>query len=298
VGDERIRIFSIVKGYKNKGFVCISMGFIKSLFGIKDKPVENSEEKQKAAAESKKEDSPPSTSQSHFKDVGFDFSAIEEYREFLESNVKDIKKKIKTEFGEYTVYRDGKIEMWTLTKEGNILDTDPYYDGESRLDLRFAARSRNREWPASVYLEELKDGIPLLINVPNYWEIARKIKEGERYKLQITAFGEGASFYDNEKDFEENSPFNTFSPCFFVPSGTFRPNSNEPRADPEALFAAKIEKLKIITNKRFKKRFYWILGKNLIGDIDIVIAENALRKKPKVGGLVAGQFYMGGKFKI
>ena len=249
---------------------------------------------------------------SHFEDRGFKIKNAEEFKNLLDRLIKKSKAK-STKKGEYFIYKDGKIEVWTLlsSKKG-YLNSCPFFNGIYKKKIKkkkIIKNKKNLTVEISGLLKEREEEIPTIIEVPNYWLINSKLKKGKTYLVKITAFTNNVLFYSNEKDFELNDPLNKefgkvkakdgtiikgFSPNYFSPVGTFE------EIDDKTLvrFAGKIKEINKIKNKITNIEFYHITAKTLVGVIDVVCPSKPYKKKPKVGGILHGDFSLIGKFKI
>lgn len=257
---------------------------------------------------------------SHFEDIGFNIKNKDDFKLFINRIVQNGKKK-PTKIGNYYLFSpDGKIEVWVFTKQGDFRTITPFYNGKSKLPVLIENifESENKATKIRCWVnpnEKSDDGeVPFVFEVPDYWLVNKSLKTKGRHFIRLTAFAEEASFYENEQDFSKNAPINKeirestkkfprdrqirgYASNHFIPLGTFSKTEGQ-EDETNAKFAGKIKELQLITNKFTKNNFYWMVVETFFGELDVVCAEKAFSSKPKVGGILDGTFYLGGKFSF
>ena len=64
------------------------------------------------------------------------------------------------------------------------------------------------------------------------------------------------------------------------------------------MFAGTIKNVQFIENSYTHTKFYWMVVETLSGHLDIVCASGAFKRKPEIGNIVDGSFYLTGKFNL
>lgn len=258
---------------------------------------------------------------SHFEDIGFLVKEKDQYIDLLNYMVKNSSRKETVE-GEYFLYSPGnRIEVWLHFKGQGFVGLYPFFNGSSfmkiRLAEKFVTEDGNTRIECGIGLnEEDKGGAPLIFDIPNYWAIESKLKNGNIYFANITVFADEVDCYNDEKDFEMNAPINKearekaekaedrtnvvrgYAPTYYMPIGTFSVILDEPSPkQPTLMFASKIKKIEKIQNPYTKVCFYYMIVETYYGEFNAVCAETAFTKNPVVGGILEGHFYVTGKIR-
>ena len=154
---------------------------------------------------------------------------------------------------------------------------------------------------------------PLIFEVPNYWLVHEWIREEEIYHVGLTAFSEGALFYENAEAFMEASPKNIqmrekggdapipvrgYSPNHFIPTDRFSEVYEGSEPTSTAMFAGAVKDLRLITNEKTKCSFYWMNVETLFGELDVVCSKRGLNAEPHIGGILDGYFYLVGRIHL
>ena len=250
---------------------------------------------------------------SHFDDIGFELKTEEQYflmtsywmRNSLWRRTQEIR---------YRVYiPNDNIQVWIFARNGKILNTIPFYNGNSRVEIRIEEKlvsGNNIRGMISAWVNPSStEDCPLLFDVPDYWMVHERLREGQIYHIRLTAFAEEAGFFEDEESFSRLSPKNIkaremgkdapilargWAPNHFIPTGQIALAYNEePKA--AAQFAGTVKELKPVTNQKTKCTFYWMLVETLFDEIDVVCSEEGLNVQPQVGGILDGDFYLVGR---
>jgi hypothetical protein len=243
---------------------------------------------------------------SNFSNIGFHIKSEHEYYNLAEK-IYGIGKIEEVNSGKYIVYSDSSgAELWLqVDKKNSLIGMNPHYNGSSK---RLVCLTEVIQKPDSIL-----DGAfhcwanpteqnnpdsgeyPFVFDLPN----AKTIDEINfpcNFEIQLSAFAQEISLYNSEDEFNSKQTTEIkFAPLSFIPMGLFKPEgeSTEP---PEALgmFTGIIKDFDIKQNSFTKNHFYWFLVNTLGGEIDIVADPILIIDKPKLNGIIQGQFWLSG----
>jgi hypothetical protein len=254
---------------------------------------------------------------SHFEDIGFEIENNEDFNLFIKWVVEKGRKRKVQNGNYYLLSVKGKIELWVLIKKGNFCEMTLFYNGKSNLPILIEDIYKNEKRITKIrcWVNPDKDSnhgeVPFVFEVPDYWLKDNLIRIKSRHYLRLTAFAEEIAIYKDEQDFSKNAPKNKeirkntrklvknrkmigYNSRYFIPIGTFSKLKGE-EEKATASFAGEIKELELITNKFTKNSFYWMSVETCFGKLDVVCAKKALSKKPRVGEIIDGIFYLAGK---
>lgn len=235
---------------------------------------------------------------SHLSDLGFKIGSPEDFEHL--GRVTCNTKPIKTKEGQYHVFSpNAGIEMWAYVKDNKIEEMTPFYLGKSCFKATFYKITFNEGTYPMVLAEidTMKDSptdiVPINMDLADYW-LYDDIEEDKKFDVNIAFFAESIHYFDTEDEFielerkiqEEDDENKSFAPNYFIGSGSY---AKPPES--RVLFGAKIISFRKILNLHHHEEFYWIYAKTQFGYVDIIADLKSSNKKPKVGGLITGQFY-------
>jgi hypothetical protein len=229
--------------------------------------------------------------------IGF---PVKDEVEFTNLAVSTIKRgdqaKIKRAVFHRLQINDG-IELLAISVKGLIGCFKPYFKSTSTLKVTLTDTflPGDCEFEKKIIASSISDenGIPILFDFAYFNKVPEKIDTSREYDLHLTAFAQSIQCYDSKEEFSEKNP--KLAPNYYIPSGTFNPNSTKPRNDSEAIFAGEVLDTKVITNSETKQKIRWIKVKTLIGTLDVVTDESELQKKPVINGIIKGQYWLIGE---
>ena len=246
---------------------------------------------------------------SNFSNIGFDITTQEEFQQLLEraygkSEITKIKE------GAYSIYTDPSgAELYIqFDKTNGCIGANPHFKGQS---LRTVCLTSSFERPES----ELDGAFhcwadpsdennpesgtyPFVFDLPDFKTIG-KIEFPKNFTIQLTAFAQELSVYDNEKEFDKNQTSELkWATQSFVPSGLF--SLEEDNYDPNlpqatGMFTGIIKQYERKRNDLTSEEFYWILVDTLGGEIDVVADIRFFEKQPNINGIVQGVFWLSGQ---
>ncbi len=221
-------------------------------------------------------------------------------------------KPVKTSHGFYLIYTDAsgaEIYLQGNFKE-ELVGFNPHFAGKSRrtVGLTKAIERDSSELDGGFHAwanpsdenVEISGEYPFIFDVPNF----RTVENSEfpqTVEIQLTAFASNDfKIFENDDEYQKAQESELkYASKMFVPSGLFNFDSknwdekNPPR--PVGMFAGEIKAFELKTNKLSGEKFYALLVETLGGDVDVVVDPKFVPQKPKIGGIVSGQFWLSGK---
>jgi hypothetical protein len=189
---------------------------------------------------------------------------------------------------------DGGMEIATF---------NPAFQGEGRTEVTANLNVSDPQWqPFEVTLQARfgEDDVPLIVDLADPTEAGR-FTRGAKLSLDITAFADELTLHDSEAAYHaaQKDGEVKFAANHFIPAGMFAAE-NEANARPtaHALFAGKVLKSELRRNAIGKADYWWLLVETYGGAIVNVVADPGMVKTaPKIGGTVAGAFWMSGRLR-
>lgn len=259
----------------------------------------------------------------HFRAVGFDVLSEADWEATLDRTAN--------EGGEF-VFEEGRILCWspadeTLSEESlgagsgpqiwvlvdddwNFKGASPHFSGKGEVSIRAVNWFPDSEfWEGSVYAwanphaeqvensegeNQAEGDYPFLFQLPDFYHVSKNLPLPYDGKAQITAFAHEVEFFATEDEYSASQTGETkFAPTFFVPTGLFAPEGEEPQ--PYAMFAGKILEHNRLTNPASDLEFHHFLVETLGGVYDVVAELDVVTGEPTIGGILSGAFWMSGQ---
>ena len=238
--------------------------------------------------------------------IGFDVEIIDDFKELVVETCNE-GQRIVTDKGSYIVYSDKSgAEIWSqINKNNNIIGAVPHFKGKSKrtVCLTNIIDQQGNELEGAYYAwadpedenNPESGAYPFVFDVPNF-RINEIIEMPKDVQIQLAAFAQEISCYDNEKEFDDSQEGELkFAIQSFIPSGLFLPkgdNISPPQA--RGVFSGIIKEWEKKTNEFSGKQFYWMLVDTLGGEVDVVASQDYFNKDPRVDGIIYGQFWLSG----
>lgn len=210
---------------------------------------------------------------------------------------------VNAESATYVRYADSSgVELWLLlNKKRELLDINPYFEGESsrRVKLTAAVRREGSEMDGAFHcfaLEGETELYPFVFDVPDLHTMGR-FSFPSVYGIRLTAFAHDVYCFDDESEFENSQVDRIkFGPKRFIPTGLYS-EAGAPTGEKEsfASFSGTIERFELKTNTLTGREFYWILVDTSGGGIDVVVDPEMLNKAPRAGGAFYGHSWLSGR---
>ncbi|QQS36638.1 MAG: hypothetical protein IPM56_01395 [Ignavibacteriales bacterium] len=244
---------------------------------------------------------------SNFSNIGFHITSEQELYKLAE-NIYGIGKIEEAHHGKYIVYSDSSgAELWMqVDKNNSLIGMNPHYNGYSKRLVCLTKIIQRPDsildgafhcWSNPIEINNPDSGeYPFVFDLPNAKTIG-EIKFPYNFEIQLSAFAQKITLYSSEDEFNSKQTSDVkFATQSFIPMGLFKPEgeSTEP---PEALgmFTGIIKEFDIKVNSFTRNHFYWFLVNTLGGEIDIVADPILIIDKPKLNGVIQGQFWLSGK---
>lgn len=201
---------------------------------------------------------------SNFSNIGFKIDTIEKYSDL---GIEVIDNGIRKEFdeGAYAYCQDPSgAELWLeVTSVSEDVGLNPYFRGESKRIVSLLHKVEKEDnilgytvkaWAAPQDSHQADSGLyPFTFEVINGAEY-KSILYPQNITIQLSAFPQDFSIYDNEEDFHGNSDGN-FAVHSFVPqSGLFE---DEGTNSPYGFLTGTIQKYKKVKNEMTSNFFYF-----------------------------------------
>jgi hypothetical protein len=244
---------------------------------------------------------------SDLSDIGFDVETMEDFRELVVETCKR-GQKVEADKGFYILFSDKSgAEMWSqITSNGELVGAHPHFKGKSErtVCLTHIVDREESEFDGAYHAwadpteENNPDSgtYPFVFDVPNF-RTNRKIEMPKDIQIQLAAFAQELTCYDNEQQFDESQKKELkFATQSFIPTGLFLPEGEDIKP-PQAFgtFTGIIKEWEKKTNEFSGKYFYWMLVDTLGGEVDVVADQKFfLNKEPTIDGIVQGQFWLSG----
>uniref|UniRef100_UPI002611E03D hypothetical protein n=1 Tax=uncultured Agitococcus sp. TaxID=1506599 RepID=UPI002611E03D len=214
----------------------------------------------------------------------------------------------KVKEGVYSVFSDNSgAELFIqFNKNNEFLGVNPHFKGKSKRTVCLINTVERPEseldgafygWADPSEKNNPDSGLyPFVFDLPDFKTIGQ-IDFPKNFEIQLTAFAQELSIYDNEQQYNESQ---TSEPKWatqsFVPSGLFSFEEKDP--DPPqafSIFTGIIKQYERKLNELTHEEFYWLLIDTLGGEIDVVADIRFFEKEPVVMGIVQGQFWLSGQ---
>jgi hypothetical protein len=244
---------------------------------------------------------------SNFSNIGFHIKSEQELYNLAEKIYRIGKTEV-VKNGKYVVYSDSSgAELWLqVDRENSLIGINPHYNGSSkRLVCLTEAIQRSDSildgafycWANPAEQNNPDSGeYPFVFDLPNAKTIG-EINFPYNVEIQLSAFAQEISLYNSEDEFKsEQTAEVKFATQSFLPMGLFKPEgeSIEP-PDAIGMFTGIIKDFDIKVNSFTKNHFYWFLVNTLGGEIDIVADPILTIDKPRLNGIIQGQFWLTGQ---
>lgn len=249
----------------------------------------------------------------HFSAIGFKINSEEEFDSVIGGLLKTDLDQCVTPQGIYLRWRQDENfgpEIWFQVVNDNVVGVDPFFRGKSETVVGITDKieipgatpldALMHAWAEPESAEKIDSGTyPFafdMISLQAYENVAIPGLE----KLSLCAMAQEVDIYENEQSYNEAQDPETpsLAPESFIPTGLFGPEGGAqftPR--PEAVFAGRILETKLMKNAHTGQEFHWVLVKTLGATVDVVIDPVYVKKPIKVGGIIAGSFYLCGDFR-
>lgn len=201
------------------------------------------------------------------------------------------------------VVRDATgAELWiglrkTGQEEMELVTLNPAFAGEGKAAVTVDGDVSPAAWKAfevRVQGRISADEIPLILDLADPRE-APRFTRGAVLNLDITAFADKISVHDSEAAYyaSQTGDGMKFASTHFIPSGMFADEGAAAEPAAHALFAGKILKTELRRNEKGAGEYRWFLVQT-IGDalVNVVADPETLKATPKVGGYLAGSFWL------
>ena len=249
---------------------------------------------------------------SNLSDIGFPVRSEQDVNSLIETMTEQELVPIKCPHGFYLKFADASgAEIYLQGDlEQELVGFNPHFAGKSRqtvgLTQLIKRDSSELDGGFHAWANPTKEGgeisgeYPFVFDVPDFRTI-EDLDLPEVREIQLTAFASNDfKIFADEKDYYDSQDGEPkMAAKSFVPSGLFAFNEDE-NGDlnivrPIAIFAGEIKESELKINELTQENFYHFLVETLGGEIDIVADVNLIPDKPKIGGIVNGQFWLSGK---
>jgi hypothetical protein len=245
---------------------------------------------------------------SNLSDIGFNVTTQEEFQQLLEKAYKS-SNQIKIDEGAYSVFTDtsGAELFIQFNKKNELLGANPHYKGKSKRTVCLTNTVERLEseldgafhcWADPMSENDPDSGAyPFVFDLPDFKTIGQ-IKFPRNFEIQLTAFAQELSIYDNEKEYNDSQTTDPkFATQSFIPSGLFSFGEEKDPNPPQAtgVFTGIIKQYERKRNELTNEEFYWLLVDTLGGEVDIVADIRFFEKDPVLNGIVQGQFWLSGQ---
>ncbi|TAE12415.1 MAG: hypothetical protein EAZ95_12410 [Bacteroidetes bacterium] len=245
---------------------------------------------------------------SNFSNLGFNITTPEEYQELLGKAYK-VSTSIQINEGIYSIYKDNSgAELYLqFNKQNEFIGVNPHFEGKSKRIVCLTGTVDRSEseldgafycWAAPSKVNNPDSGAyPFVFDVPDFRTLT-KVEFPRNVEIQLTAFAQELTIYDNEKEYEDSqtSEFK-FATQSFIPSGLFSLEEKSDDAVPQSfgIFTGIIRQFEKKCNEMTNEYFYWLLVDTLGGEVDVVADIRFFEKPPIENGILQGQFWLSGK---
>ncbi len=202
---------------------------------------------------------------------------------------------------EYRLYEQGRIQVWYLIVEKELVSASPHFKAESQPQLgifNYAVDEENAEGKLMAFIqpsEDLRDGLsPIVFRVPDFWLID-EMKFPFLSKVELVAFAVNISLFANEGEFyEKTGNISEFKLGVqsLIPSGLFVEKDEQP--EPAVMFSGRVLKSEKLQNEETGRMFYHLVVES-IETMDVVAPEYAFETEPEPGMIVYGDFILSGR---
>lgn len=180
--------------------------------------------------------------------------------------------------GSYVRWAPGAgVELWALAdRTPQLVGAHPHFRGATRLTLQDVQPAREPDHPLEGLAHGTFDGLPLSLEVLTF--DAWVHTPGQPATFQVCAFAHALEVLP-----DEDAPL------------SFRPLPEHPDGPSVAELVARLETAVMLQNPITHERFYHLtlaLGDRLL--IDAVLPSKMLRKRPRPGLRLAGEFWLSG----
>ncbi len=192
-----------------------------------------------------------------------------------------------------------------VSGQAEIATMGPSFSGEGRTSVDVVgdvSDPADKPFEVSISAHFSGDKTPIIFELADPSE-AEAFVAGKTLAVDITVFGFEPQIYADANAFiaaqKKDHPKLTFSPEFFVPSGTFYEKVggampyNAKRPVAYADLAGKVLKSDLRTNAVGTRQFWWATIATYDGSImDVVMDPRSVAMKPAPGTIVTGRFWL------
>jgi hypothetical protein len=233
---------------------------------------------------------------SDFSAIGLNISSEEQFIEFANAQSSLHPRAATPVGGSYVkaAGRDG-AELWIqLDPNGATAGAHPHFSGESRFSVLITRPRRvTNGSPLDGMLDcgmlDGQEGVPVIVDVPDFYMHAAWATPGARAVLQVAAFPRHVEVFASETEFSASPLGKLSAGGAYIPSGTFKPGGE--RIEPptsEAIIVGRVVKAERRENELTKVTYYSALVETLGGSMDLVLDTKSVESVPVTGNIVSG----------
>jgi hypothetical protein len=239
--------------------------------------------------------------QNHLSDIGFHTNNREEFNQLCHEIVNQ-GRKLETKDGFYFMLEvNPRIELWICMPfdKSKPNGFNPYFKGDisNKILIEGVEESQysRMENAYEVWINrdtEFQE-YPFLFDCVNFSMSGGTI---DKYvNANVTAFADEVELYENEDEFESKYPREKYflSHHSFVPTGQFVKEGFNRNA--HVMFNGDVRKIEELTNSKTGKSFYWAIIGTMDNEYDVVIDPSFFNRKPVIGNIIHGDYWMSGK---
>ena len=247
---------------------------------------------------------------SNLSDIGFPVRGEQDVNEMIMQVLGNVVE-VRCHNGFYLRFSDSSgAELYLQGNfEQELIGFNPHYAGKSRRKVALTQAIERDSSPldggfhalANPFDETGEAGeYPFVFNSPDFQAV--HIHEFPKtIELQLTAFASNDfKMFADESEYDEKQEGELkYAAKSFAASGLFSFDETEAvnlsLVHPIGVLAGEIKSFELKTNSLTGGKFYHFLVETLGGEIDVVADEKLITNKPKIGGIVSGQFWLSGK---
>lgn len=239
--------------------------------------------------------------QNHLTDIGFYASSHEEFNQLCNEIISQ-GKKFETKDGVYSMLEvDPWIELWICMPADKSKPNgfNPYFKGGIRNEIFIESvieseySSMENAYEVWINRDMKFQEYPFLFDCVNFSMNENVI---DKYvNARVTAFADKVELYESEDEFESKYPRKEYflSHHSFVPTGQFVKEGFNRNA--HVMFNGDVRKIEELTNSKTGKSFYWAIIGTMDNEYDVVIDPTFFNRKPVIGNIIHGNYWMSGK---
>jgi hypothetical protein len=234
--------------------------------------------------------------------IGYHLNSFDEFND-LASMVYRKGERIEFPGGFYIKLNDSSgAELWTQADDkGELCGMLPHFDCSTIMNVGVKRVLPGEGFDGSIICSAepqlSEDSYVFVFDLPDFCAYSQSALPFVT-EASVTAFAKQVRLFDSDDEFHE-SCFGNFARESYISSGLMHPDGKEKDPpDASAILSGIVEAFEERINSHSGRPFLWMHMKSLLGNMDVVCDPSGINKRPWMGGIMCGSFWLSGRCKV